>query len=69
MSLFKTGHKDFPSLSNYTELVEKYGPISSEAQSYLGRFLSDNSFVRQAETVRNLFVMKDSIESKEIKTS
>lgn len=69
MSLFKTGHKDFPSLSNYTELVEIYGPTSSQAQSYLGRFLSDTNFVRQAETVRSMYVIKTASDSKDTKIS
>jgi len=69
MSLFKTGHKDFPSLSNYTELVELYGPTSTQAQSYLGRFLSDNDFVRQAEVVRNMYFNKTASDSKETKTN
>lgn len=65
MSLFKTGHKDFPSLSHYTTLVSQYGPTSSEAQSYLGRFLADENFVRQAEVVRNTFLMKEATSPKE----
>jgi len=59
MSLFKTGHKDFPSLSHYTMLVNQYGPDSSEAQSYLGRFLADETFVRHAEAVRGMFLVKN----------
>lgn len=55
MGLFKTGHKDFPSLSNYTKLVDEHGPNSSQAQSYLQRFVSDDEFVRQAETIKNIY--------------
>ena len=69
MSLFKTGHKDFASLSHYTSLVDQHGPTSSEAQSYLGRFLADNNFVRQAEAVRNMYLMKHISEPKETKTN
>lgn len=58
MSLFKTGHKDFPSLSHYTQLVQEHGPESTQAQGYLGRFLSDDNFVRQAEAVRGMFLLK-----------
>jgi hypothetical protein len=65
MSLFKTGHKDFPSLSYYTSLLEKHGPLSEQAQSYLGRFISDDNFVRQAEVVRNIFLMKKTISPNE----
>lgn len=68
MSLFKTGHKDFPSVSNYTMLVNQYGPDSNQAQSYLGRFLSDESFVRQAEAVRNMYLMKAISKPKETNT-
>lgn len=58
MGLYKTGHKDFPSLSTYTMLVQNHGPDSAQAQSYLGRYLSDDNFVRQAEAVRNMFFIK-----------
>lgn len=65
MSMYKTGHRDFPSLSTYTMLVNDHGPDSSQAQSYLGRFLSDENFVRQAEAVRNMYLMKQTISKKE----
>jgi len=52
MSLYKTGHRDYPSLSVYSSLVEKHGPESDEAMAYLNRFLDDISFVKQAEAIR-----------------
>jgi len=69
MGLFKTGHKDFPSLNNYTALVEAHGPNSSQAQVYLNRFSSDTNFVRQAEVVRNIYLTKQASDQSETKIS
>ena len=69
MSLFKTGHKDFPSLSNYSALVEAHGPDSSQDQVHLSRFLSDTTFVSQAEAVRDIYLMKQASDQSKTKTS
>jgi hypothetical protein len=59
MSLYKTGHRDFPSLEKYTSLIESQGLHSAEAAAYLARFPNDTSFVKQAEAIRNTFLFKD----------
>lgn len=60
MSMYKTGHRDYPSLSAYSSLVDKHGPESEQANAYLARFKDDESFIRQAEAIRCNFLSKDS---------
>lgn len=53
--IFKTGHKDFPSVSTYTNFLQDEGENSSSAAAYLARYSTDEDFVRRASIIKAAF--------------
>jgi hypothetical protein len=54
--IFKTGHKDFPSLVTYTDIMHNDGGSkSAKAAAYAARFLADQDFVEKSKVVKLAF--------------
>jgi hypothetical protein len=57
--MYKTGHRDFPSIEKYTSLIESHGVNSAQAENYLSKFRDDINFSKQAEAIKNLYQTKN----------
>jgi hypothetical protein len=53
--IYKTGHKDYPSIETYTAFLSEDGVDSTQAAAYLARYANDIEFVRKANLIKAAF--------------